>query len=408
MAYTQNGYCDFLSSSLDSLSRPLMASSRKLAVYLSSLALFVLCTLTGFFYYASLQHKLPLKAAYTVKGSGVGEVGALKSPTPANSTLGFGTIAVVSQKDPASLKDLFFAANISHINLSTPSQPPRGDSEVETVRLTLGFNSSRADALYHLGHINALEWFLDSGVETALIIEDSADWDVELRSSQIPAAAAAVRELSARYTGFASQIEDLPDLSSYWCIPDGSWHILSLGKCGSVSAGMPEILVPDPTVPKMADLQPDTRALLRQHSIPERHRIIHRVTSPHCSLGYAVTRSAAERLLDDLKPRGEHRDSRNAAPTGELCNGRNLKCLKIAPGLFSELEGDAQSTETEQVGTEVQSSRKTKNIECSARKSITSIHPGSGDQGSPCKKSPVAKGNSFGKFLLQMSGQRIT
>jgi hypothetical protein len=159
--------------------------------------------------------------------------------------------------------------------------------------------------------------FLDSGLETALILEDDVDWDIRLRSVQIPLAASAVRQLlppqrsSHPFAHFGS------NHTQYWG-DHGAWDLLYLGHCGDyfeeVSVDgprldkhynlttMPHIQYRDPTLPPPSDLHPFTQTLFNKLHMPAHTRVLHRSRFPLCSFGYAVTRAAAQRLLDDLAP----------------------------------------------------------------------------------------------------------
>lgn len=56
----------------------------------------------------------------------------------------------------------------------------------------------------------------------------------------------------------------------------------------------------DPTLPAPWDLHPFTQTLFGALGMPAHTRVLHRSQFPLCSFGYAVTRPAAQRLLDDL------------------------------------------------------------------------------------------------------------
>lgn len=160
--------------------------------------------------------------------------------------------------------------------------------------------------------------FLDSGAETALILEDDVDWDIRLRSVQIPLAASAVRTLLPP-TGSNHPLNNLKsNHTQYWGDHD-AWDLLYLGHCGDywdeVSeygpktdrqsfnlSAKPHAIYQDPTLPSRGDLHPFTQSLFHLLKMPEQSRVMHRSKFPLCSFGYAVTRNAAKRLLEDLAP----------------------------------------------------------------------------------------------------------
>ncbi|EMD90621.1 glycosyltransferase family 25 protein [Bipolaris maydis ATCC 48331] len=236
---------------------------------------------------------------------------------PANSTLGFGTVLVVSKQGSARRRPLIQAANVTEIDLTIPQQPEWTEGDVQ--RFINGHsNTQKGSILAWLGHHNALRWFLDSGLETALILEDDVDWDIRLRSVQIPLAASATRQLLPPVRSRHPNINKNPNRTQYWGDQDG-WDVLYLGHCGDyfdvVEEDGPKTdrqsynlsaiahkLYHDPTMPSWLDLHPFTQALFRLLGMPERTRVMHRSKLPLCSFGYAVTRQAAERLLNDLAP----------------------------------------------------------------------------------------------------------
>ncbi len=65
-------------------------------------------------------------------------------------------------------------------------------------------------------------------------------------------------------------------------------------------SAMNHILYQDPTLPSRLNLHPFTQQLFNRLKLPEQSRVLHRSKFPLCSFGYAVTRRAAQRLLEDL------------------------------------------------------------------------------------------------------------
>ncbi|KAL5119562.1 hypothetical protein ACEQ8H_002408 [Pleosporales sp. CAS-2024a] len=236
---------------------------------------------------------------------------------PANSTLGFGAVVVISKPGSERRHALVQSANITDLDLTMPKQPVWTEGDLQ--RFINGQeDAQRGSILAWLGHHNALRWFLDSGLETALILEDDVDWDIRLRSVQIPLAASAVRQLlpppGPRSFRFARH--DV-NHTQYWG-DHAAWDLLYLGHCGDYFeqvteegpqldkqynlTTMPHIQYRDPTLPPPSDLHPFTQTLFEKLGMPAHTRVIHRSKFPLCSFGYAVTRPAAQRLLNDLAP----------------------------------------------------------------------------------------------------------
>ena len=163
-----------------------------------------------------------------------------------------------------------------------------------------------------------LDRFLDSGLETALILEDDVDWDIRLRSVQIPLAASAARTLLPPARPFSPFAKADGNHTQYWG-DHGSWDLLYLGHCGDYFnevtyeglvptekpfdlSDLPHVVYQDPSLPIRSELHPFTQSLFDALKMPEHARAFHRSKFPLCSFGYAVTRPAAERLLSDLAP----------------------------------------------------------------------------------------------------------
>lgn len=64
-----------------------------------------------------------------------------------------------------------------------------------------------------MSHLHVLEWFLSSGLETALILEDDMDWDQRLRSVQTRRAASSFRSL---FNTAPTSSPSSPSPSSYY------------------------------------------------------------------------------------------------------------------------------------------------------------------------------------------------
>lgn len=163
-----------------------------------------------------------------------------------------------------------------------------------------------------------LRRFLASGLETALILEDDVDWDIRLRSIQIPLAASAARTALPPKRPLNPFTRGDRNRSQYWG-DHGSWDLLYLGHCGDYFnevtndglvpmdkpfnlSDLAHVVYKDPTLPVRSELHPFTQSLFSALQMPAHSRAFHRSKFPLCSFGYAVTRPAAERLLGDLAP----------------------------------------------------------------------------------------------------------
>ncbi|KAF2233531.1 glycosyltransferase family 25 protein [Viridothelium virens] len=329
---------------------------------------------------------------------------------PANATLGFGALVVVSGADSPRLDRLIQAANVTGIHLQVPQQPKWTDQDVDNFRNSTQSDMGIGSILAWLAHNRAIQWFMDSGLETALILEDDVDFDINIRTKQAPITQAAIRELVSRPQPNTSRSEASsssksptsstqqarrPSHSNPKKYPYGSpaaWDLLYLGTCGdylnSLGDGLgvghhhpinltsiPHLAVSDPTIPRRYDLHPFTASLLTSLNVPEQHRLIHESRWPLCTFGYALTRASASLLLSTLAPAREPawegtraydvailkacRESLKQPLTGDPAidannpdprTGPGLRCVSVQPELFHHMEGSSMIAGVEEAG----------------------------------------------------------
>ncbi|GAB7351511.1 hypothetical protein MBLNU459_g2154t1 [Dothideomycetes sp. NU459] len=269
---------------------------------------------------------------------------------PANSTLGFGALYVVSGPGSPRRDGLVQSANVSELRLTIPELPAWTDAQVmafrgSDTRTTITNGSVRA----WLSHNLILNDFLKSGLETALILEDDVDWDIRLRTLQVPLAASGARSI-------------LPpaDEEYYWGHPE-DWELMYVGHCGdyfttldeNVGVGvvhpqdlqeLPHALLPDESMPDRTDMHPFTASLLTAFGVPEKTRIVHRSVSPLCTFGYAVTRASAKRIVEEFAPiKDRNEDTPHAYDVAILtaCRDKGLRCYTVNPELLHHMEGES-------------------------------------------------------------------
>ena len=257
----------------------------------------------------------------------------------------------VSREGSSRREGLLLASNITEIDITIPQQPPWTDHDVDRLRAEKDSRISKGSALAWLGHLNALQWFLESGLETVMILEDDVDWDIHLRTSQIPAAAAAVRSLVVQQTDPAGQLKYRAELNNYWGNSSNSstWDILYLGHCGDIftpsswSSHVPRVMYKDKTLPPRKDLHPYTQSFLESLEIPEDTRVIHQSIFPLCTFGFALTRNAAWRLLNEIAVRES--DGGTMAydvRVLEACRDLGFRCWSANPELFHYMDAESE------------------------------------------------------------------
>jgi hypothetical protein len=213
---------------------------------------------------------------------------------------------------------------------------------------------------------------VNNNLDSALILEDDADWDIRIRSQMRDFALssrALLQPLSSPPSSFADPTYQdpkknpgipkeidfdhrpetiLPETSPY----GDNWDVLWLGHCGTE--------FPNPDLPEKAQLSqtlPRGRVIHRndltvpenQHlwflskeddprkSYPPHTRVVHHVMGSICSLAYAVSQRGARRLLYELGVKKF--DHPFDIMLRDFCEGVNDRprgtCLTVQPQLFN-------------------------------------------------------------------------
>lgn len=244
---------------------------------------------------------------------------------------------------------------------------------------------SRGSALAWLGHLNALRWFLNTDLETMMVLEDDVDWDIHLRTLQIPTAAAAIRKLVAHQTDPPGSLDHIEGGNNFWGNVS-TWDILYLGHCGDIfkstswTSSIPKVVYEDHTLPPRREMHPYTTKFLESIDVPEYTRVIHQSIFPLCTFGFALTQPAARRLLNDIAPKeAEGGTMAYDVRVLEGCRDMGLRCWSANPELFhhmdseSEIESVNMGNENEKAGADeagrlkVLRMGKAPNIACGAR-----------------------------------------
>lgn len=267
-----------------------------------------------------------------------------KGLPPANATLGFGAVVAVSHSTSPRRRALVFAANMTSIDLTIPDQPVWTDADLEAFHSPKGSRIKKGSALAWMGHLNALTWFLSTDLETAIILEDDVDWDIHLRTSQTPLAAAAMRQLLTTHPPTKAPAQRGAH-STYWGPLD--WELLFLGHCGdffpdSQLQESPFLAYADDSLMPAARLHTKTAAFLRQLGMPEHVRLAHRSRWPLCTFAYGVTRASARRILDQYSDEGEGGCQAFDVRVLEACRDHDWRCYTINPELFHHIEAPSE------------------------------------------------------------------
>ncbi|OJD35610.1 glycosyltransferase family 25 protein [Diplodia corticola] len=293
---------------------------------------------------ASNPYRLAAPFSHVV---GLSNHGDADVPGPANSTLGFGAVYAVSATDSPRRARLIQAANVTEIDLTIPTLPQWTDDDEARFRDGLkeqDRGAGHGSIMAWFSHLHILNLFLESGLETALILEDDVDWDIRLRTVQVPQIAAATRTL------FRSNTEYYGNSSA--------WDLLWLGHCGdwfqtidkgigpghhfpSNLTALDHKIFRDSTLPDRPDLHPYTKSFLDALEIPEKSRVVHRSRLPLCTFGYAITRSSARWIIEDLASIQHPPDPAYDMAVMHGCRRRGMRCYTVNPEVFHHVMGDS-------------------------------------------------------------------
>lgn len=197
-----------------------------------------------------------------------------------------------------------------------------------------------------------LRWFLGTDLETILVLEDDVDWDIRLKTIQIPRAASSIRHLlggNPKNDKHGSPISpELVEPANYWG-PNGSWEILYLGHCGDIfgpndwNFRLPRTAFYDETLPAYDDLHPFTKDFLTSIKVPPNVRLVHKSITPLCTFGFALTRAAATRLLYDIAPQeGNGGTVAYDVRMLEACRDKGMRCYTVNPELFHHMDAPSE------------------------------------------------------------------
>lgn len=231
------------------------------------------------------------------------------------------------------------AASASKTEVRIPAQPPWSVPFIEAFQ-SLGPIDAHGAAKAWLGHIDLLRLVVQSRWCSALILEDDADWSMDIRE-QMPRIAKAVVELS----GAAHQ-------RAY---PYGQeWDVLWMGHCSDPpDFSKPHVIFEDNTSVPMEQYLGINRHVAEL--LNEGQRCVHFSQNPVCTWAYAVTAAGARKVL-------ERASLGQGGAFGLMmlhaCQDRIFKCVTVNPQIFSPYhpaEGDESEVGAGDSGREFQS-----------------------------------------------------
>ncbi|KAK5721845.1 hypothetical protein LTR15_006438 [Elasticomyces elasticus] len=246
-------------------------------------------------------------------------------PSSTNSTLGFGGIFVLSNDTTSwRIQGLRKAAALTGVELTVPDLNPPQDERVHAA--VVGGDPAYPNgpdvirASYN--HVALLKEFLRSGQETALILEDDVDFDVNI-GAQVSSLAVTL-QVDATGTGQGCTASSDP-----YC--HEAWDILWLGHCGMQFTTRTTVLdYEDPFALDWDHLTCPFNNYYEQQKEGHGSQQIVRGVAPLCTYAYAVTRKAALDIVEHFPERPKGFDMERHVS----CMGGRHNCIAPVPELF--------------------------------------------------------------------------
>ncbi|KAL2831555.1 hypothetical protein BDW59DRAFT_131539 [Aspergillus cavernicola] len=285
------------------------------------------CTLLWTLYFLSL-HRRPIiiPLPHTFSADNTSDVPAYHPPPsgppmdPAgNATLGFEAILALSPFTSWRTRGLQAAARITGLEIQIPPQPPVRPEMIDAFA-GLGPEDARhpnhGSALAWVAHLDLIKHVVQSDMETALIMEDDADWDLSIREQMV---------------GVAEAVRQLTKTTESEGIPYGdAWDVLWLGLCAETWDDTFEtVYIDDQTACPAHQYSGLAKGPVER--LPPAQRVVFYSGAPICSFAYALTREGAKKVLLDI---GAGQDEAFDIALMNGCRERNLTCISVLPELF--------------------------------------------------------------------------
>lgn len=223
---------------------------------------------------------------------------------------------------------------MTNLTIQALSEIERAPEEVDAFNASRKGFISRGAAQAWMSHVRALESFLASDDSTTLILEDDADWDVNIKSQMQKLSAV----LQAHYIANPGTYPIDSNTSTEYPYGYESWDIMWLGHCGGAfnfSLEQPG----NSTLPYHDDTLLNVDRLTMPHEqvlVDPFFRYVYLPFAkpiPICTFAYAVNRRSAEKILTEVKREGLYEDAFDVR-LYVLCRWGEIKCMSVFPELF--------------------------------------------------------------------------
>ncbi|KAK8096508.1 glycosyltransferase family 25 protein [Apiospora kogelbergensis] len=255
---------------------------------------------------------------------------------PRNSTLGFDVILALSKGGQTwRVQGLQAAGALTGVQVTIPPQPSWSKEMVEAFA-ALGPEGVQkpgvGSATAWLAHIDLLKYVIQGNFNSALIVEDDVDWDVNIKD-QLSRAAETVRKHTK------ASFEEGNPYSSLW-------DVLWLGHCGDIPRDNETFtFFSDPTVIRHSQYEGFAAGYVGDH-FPEGQRAVYRSQGAICSYAYAVNKQGIRKVLEYVS-QGQEQAFDTKLFHG--CRSGSLNCISVNPELFRHFQPDKKFGQTSEV-----------------------------------------------------------
>ena len=244
----------------------------------------------------------------------------------ANSTMGFEALLALSPGPSWRTRGLKSAADLVGLEFTIPIQPKNPPDLINAFK-NIGKDAGKTtpalgSATAWMSHIDLLKYVIASGFESAFIVEDDVDFDVDFKNQ--------LRLVSDNVRAFM----ETPAENN---LPYGeNWDVLWLGHCGSII---------EDWMPPMRKYRDDSRCKTELYSgwtkhylrdkLEENHRYVQTSAATVCTFGFGVTRQSAPKILKLLAAGA---DEAYDVSMSNFCRKNELRCVVVNPQIMNHYE----------------------------------------------------------------------
>ncbi|KAK9312008.1 hypothetical protein V1524DRAFT_370418 [Lipomyces starkeyi] len=217
-----------------------------------------------------------------------------------NESLGFGDVLYISMPHRTDRQDAMnLLASMSGIKLRLIEGIDGDSINLKAIPDNADPNLRASELGCWRAHADAWRFVIENNLETALILEDDIDWDKNIHEI--------FQDLSVQMQNSTLRLVSPTDHERASAPYGLDWDVLVMGQC--VDKAHPEhhdlvLVYDDPNVPSREDTEFVFLKVMKSLGVSGddvgKKRLLYPAFGPACTMGYAVTRKGAQRLLLNL------------------------------------------------------------------------------------------------------------